>query len=98
MLPGEKINNTQSLGTQTIEDHEFEGHRTTTTMDGEPPVVGMQEYWSSQELGLIGLMSSSSPDEESTVRMQRLDRTEPDPGLFVIPSDYSVVDLKLPDS
>jgi len=93
-LPGEKNFNAESLGTQTIAGTEFEGHRLTTTMQDDPSLKGIQEHWMSMELGLIGLMSSSGPDaEESTVRIQRLERTEPDPVLFVIPSDYSVQDL-----
>jgi hypothetical protein len=51
----------------------------------------------STELGLIGSTSSSEPDITESVRILRLERTEPDPSLFVIPSDYSVVDMKFPD-
>jgi hypothetical protein len=91
---GEKKFDTVGLGTQTIAGAEFEGHRLTTTMQDDPSIKGIQEHWMSVELGLIGLMSSSGPDgEEGTVRIQRLERTEPDPVLFVIPADYSVQDL-----
>jgi hypothetical protein len=92
-LPGEKTCNTESLGTQTIAGAEFEGHRITTTIQSQPSVVGVQEHWRSMELGLIGLTSSSGPDGEESVRIQRLERTEPDPTLFVIPLDYSVVEV-----
>ena len=91
-LAGEKKFNSESLGSQTIAGAEFEGHRFITTMEGES-LVGIQEHWMSRELGLIGFMSSSGPDIAETVRIQRLERTEPDPALFVIPGDYSVQDL-----
>jgi len=96
-LSGEKTFKSESLGTQIIEGVEFEGHRTTTTMVDDPSLIGIQEHWRSAELGLIGLTSSSDPDTEESVKIQRSDRKEPDPSLFVIPSDYSVVDLKFPD-
>jgi len=92
-LPGEKTCNTDSLGTETIAGAEFEGYRVTTTIQGQPSIVGIQEHWTSVDLGLIGLTSSSGPDSEDSVRIQRLERTEAEPTLFVIPSDYSVVDV-----
>jgi hypothetical protein len=92
-LSGEKKSSAERLGSQTIAGAEFEGHRLTTTIEGEPSLVGIQEHWMSVELGLIGSMSSSGPGIEETVRIQRLDRTDPDPALFVIPGDYSVQNL-----
>ena len=92
-LAGEKKSNTESLGTKTIAGAEFEGQRLTTAMEAEPSLVSVQEYWISGPLGLIGSMSSSGPDTAEDIRLQRLDRTEPDPALFVIPGDYAVQDL-----
>jgi hypothetical protein len=92
-LSGEKTFKTEGLGTQTIAGVEFEGHRTTTTIEGEPPLIGTHEYWMSMGLGLIGLTSSSDPDSEGSAKIQQVERTEPDPALFVIPGDYSVQDL-----
>jgi hypothetical protein len=91
--PGEKKFNSEALGKQTIAGAEFEGHRLTTTIEGEPSLVSIQEHWMSVELGLIGFMSSSGPDLEETVRIRRMDRIAPDPVLFVIPGDYPIQEL-----
>ena len=40
----------------------------------------------SKELGLIGLVKHSGPDSEMISRIQKLDRTVPDPALFAIPA------------
>lgn len=92
-LSGERTFHTESLGMQTIEGAEFEGHRLTTTILSPSQVVGIQEHWISRDLGVIGFMRSFNPDTEETVRIQHLDRTEPDAALFVIPPDYAVQDL-----
>lgn len=92
-VPGEKTIHTENLGTQTIEGFEFTGRRTTATVAGPPSLIGWHELWTSEELGLIGLMRTFEPHEESTSRIQRLDRTAFDAALCAIPPGYSIRDL-----
>jgi hypothetical protein len=39
-------------------------------------------------------IDASGPDWKHTATLRKLDRTEPDPALFVIPSDYTISELK----
>jgi len=94
--PGKKTSKTESLGKQTIEGIEFDGER-TTTVDRQPPVIGVQEHWAARDLGLFGLEKSSGPDLESTAKIRTLDRHEPDPALFTPPADYEIRDLNPDD-
>ena len=91
---GKKTRKTEALGKQTIEGSEFEGTRTTTTSDEQPSLVAVDDVWESKELGLIGLVKHSGPDGEMTSRIQNVDRTVPDPALFVIPADYRIRDME----
>jgi len=93
-VPGKKTQKTEKLGTQTIEGVEFEGTRTTTTSDEQPALVAVDESWESKELALIGLVKHTGPDGEMTSRIQNVDRTVPDPALFVIPADYRIRDME----
>jgi len=43
---------------------------------------------------LIGLVKHSGPDGEFTARIQNVDRTIPDPALFIIPADYRIRDIQ----
>ena len=92
-VPGKKTQKTENLGARTIEGVEFEGTRTTTTSDEQPSLVAVDESWESKELGLFGLVKHSGPDGEMTSRIQNVDRTVPDPALFVIPADYRIRDM-----
>jgi hypothetical protein len=92
-VSGKMTRKTEDLGKQSIEGIEFEGARTTTTSDGQPSLVAVDELWMSKELGLIGLVKHSGPDAEMTSRIQNVDRTAPDPKLFVIPDDYRIRDM-----
>ena len=51
----------------------------------------MEEYWISNELGVVLEQTSDNPRSGKTTKtVTRLQRVEPDPALFVIPSGYSV--------
>jgi hypothetical protein len=91
-VPGKKSFKSESIGKQTIEGIEFEGERTTTTSEEQPSLVGVEERWMDLELGLLGLIKSSGPDEQMTAKISNLDRHPPDPDLFKIPPDYSIDD------
>ncbi len=92
-VPGKKTRKTENLGKQAIDTIEYEGNRTTTKSDDQPSLVAVSESWMSRELGLIALQRYSGPDEESTSRIEKIDRTPPDLSLFAIPADYSIREL-----
>ena len=87
-----------SVGTQLINGVQAEGHRTIETIPAEAegndrPITVVSETWFSPELKLTVLSKRSDPRSgDSTVQFQNLSRAEPDPFLFTIPSDYSIVD------
>jgi hypothetical protein len=89
---------TESLGSQTIEGVFVEGNRTTTTfpvgfMGNDRPLVQVRESWISPDLKLPILSKNSDPRMgESTMRLQNINRSEPDPALFGIPAGYQIVD------
>src|SRR5271166_2098120 len=89
---GKRTTKTENLGKQTIDGIEYEGTRTTTTVEDQPSIIGVQEEWQASE-GLIGLVKSSGPDTQITAKLHVLDRREPDPRLFEIPPDYSINEL-----
>ena len=87
-----------SVGTQLINGVQAEGHRTIETIPADAegndrPITVVSETWFSPELKLTVLNKRSDPRSgESTVQILNLSRTEPDPFLFTVPPDYSVVD------
>ena len=93
-VSGKTTRKTEDLGKQSIGGVECAGQRTTTTSDDRPSLVAVDELWMSKELGLIGLVKHSGPDGELTSRIQNVDRTAPDPALFVIPADYRIRDIE----
>jgi len=87
-----------SVGTQLINGVQAEGHRTIETIPvdaegNDRPITVVSETWFSPELKLTVLTKRSDPRSgESTMQMLNLSRVEPDPSLFTVPADYSVVD------
>jgi hypothetical protein len=92
----------ESLGKQMIEGVEAEGTRTTDTIPAgaignERPIEIVYERWHSQELKMDIMVKSLDPRwGESIQRLTNIDRSEPDPSLFQIPSDYTVQDVGSP--
>jgi hypothetical protein len=89
---------TESLGTQVLEGILVEGKRTTTTfpvglMGNDRPIVRVMESWFSPDLKITLLLKDSDPRMgDHTMRLQNIERTEPDPALFRVPPDYQVID------
>ena len=87
-----------SVGTQLINGVQAQGHRIIETIPAEAegndrPITVVSETWFSPELKLTVLNKRSDPRSgESTVQMLNLSRAEPDPSLFTVPPDYSMVD------
>ena len=90
----------EALGTEMIEGAPAEGSRVTiTTPTGaegnDRPLVRVCERWHSAELNLTLLSNCSDPRSgRATMRIRNLDRGEPDPTLFQVPPDYTIVDEK----
>ena len=88
----------ESLGTQMIEGVLAEGSRTTVVypigaVGNDRPITTVSETWISLELKTVVLSKNSDPRSgDSTTRLTDISRSEPDPSLFQIPSDYQVVD------
>src|SRR5215510_10462519 len=104
MAPGDRVFawssdaevNRESLGKQTIEGVEAEGTRVTFTIPAgkignERPIVTVNETWYSTELQALVMSKNSDPRMgETTYRLTNIVRSEPDPSLFQVPSDYTV--------
>ncbi len=87
----------EDLGAQTIEGLFAKGTRMTTTVPtgaqgNDRPIVIVQEGWVSPDLKLMVLSKRFDPrNGEQTIRLTNIDRSEPDPSLFEVPADYTVV-------
>jgi hypothetical protein len=87
----------ESLGTAVIEGLVAEGKRTATRTNSDFAIHGcdedsVSESWYSLDLRVILLMKNSDCTGEHTTRLEHIDRREPDPRLFQVPSDYTIVD------
>ena len=88
----------ESLGTQVINGMQTEGLRTTMTtpagaMGNDRPMSSVTETWTSSELKIVIFSNQSDPGSSASTRqILNLSRAEPDPNLFIVPTDYTVVD------
>ena len=88
----------EKLGTQVIEGVSAEGTRVTTTypegsVGNDRSFTTVSETWVSRELGTVVLSTNSDPRTgERTTKLINISRSEPDPALFQIPSDYTIED------
>lgn len=86
----------EALGTQVIEGLTAEGTRLTMTtaagVEGnDRPLTRVCDHWQSEELKITILSNCTDPRSgNSVIRMQNIDRAEPDPLLFQVPPDYTV--------
>lgn len=93
-VPGKKTRKLEDLGEQIIDGIEYQGGRTTITSDEQPSLVVLDEEWTSKELGMIGLRNSSGPEGRSEAKLQKINRSAPDPSLFQIPAGYPIHNMK----
>ena len=87
----------ESLGAQVVEGLLCDGHRTVTTYpagmyDNNRELVATTETWVSQELGFTILMRRSDPRTGDNIMRTEINRSEPDPALFMVPPDYTIED------
>jgi hypothetical protein len=100
---GQKVGKTmtESLGGRLINGIYAEGARITQVIPSDgghgSAIVYVEEEWISPDLKIIVLAkgtSSTNPGEETTTEIRELDRSEPNPALFEIPTDYKVVKVQ----
>jgi hypothetical protein len=93
----ESLRPREDLGTQMMNGLLVEGTRITTTIPtgaqgNDRPIQIVTEHWLSKELGIDVLTKTSDPrNGEHETRITSIDRNEPDPTLFQLPPDYTLV-------
>jgi hypothetical protein len=90
----------ESLGTREIEGLVTIGRRAVVSLPGvgsQPPVEIVDERWDSVDLRVALLaLHRDSRSGEFEQRLSNVQRAEPDPNLFTIPSTYTITDVTLP--
>jgi hypothetical protein len=86
----------ENLGTRTMEGIEVHGVRDTQTIpaeaNGGKEITVVDEYWYSEDLRLNMLAIHKDPRTgEQTTTVTQVDRSEPDPAIFEIPSGYKIL-------
>jgi hypothetical protein len=88
---------TEELGTRDFDGVQAEGTRTTTTIEAgaignEKPIEIIYEKWYSKDLQLVVESRHYDPRfGEQTYKLTNINRTEPDPSLFNLPSEYRLL-------
>ena len=88
----------EDLGRQYIQGCDARGYKMTRTIPvglqgNDQPLVYVKEEWDCYEMRMMmSLVSTDSRTGKVTVRVTSLDRGEPDPGLFQVPSDYKIIE------
>lgn len=90
---------TTNLGDDTILGEPVTGKRRSmifpvgSVEDNDRPIVVTLEMWDSKELRITMLCRLDDPREGvCTVRVTQLDRSEPDPSLFQIPTGFTILE------
>jgi hypothetical protein len=89
---------TEDLGTKTMEGVNVAGTRVTRTISAgqignDKPLNIVTEVWTSPELKTVVYSKRSDPRMgDQTFQLTNIMRAEPDPTLFVVPSDFKVIE------
>lgn len=89
--------NEESLGTQAVNGVAAQGTRTTMTIaagqiGNDRPIQVVSERWFSTDLQMLVKSSNSDPRfGETTYNLTSINQAAPDPSLFQIPADYTVL-------
>lgn len=89
---------TEDLGTQVIQGVSAQGKRITRTIPAsqegnEKDISIVTETWYSADLQVVVMSKTSDPRfGDSLYQLNGITRTEPDPALFAVPSDYTVME------
>jgi hypothetical protein len=92
----------EDLGSKTMEGVTVMGTRTTRTIPAgqignDKPLNIVTEVWMSPELKTIVYSKRSDPRTgDQTFALTNIVRSEPDPSLFMVPSDFKLVDTPGP--
>ena len=95
---GDAQRKVEHLGTQVIEGVAAEGTRTTVTIPAgkignDLPIVTVNERWYSPDLQVVVKNTRSDPRTgTSTYTLTNINRSEPSPTMFQVPSDYTIND------
>lgn len=87
----------EQLGTRTIQGVAAEGRRVTNTIaageiGNDRPIEVVRETWYSSDLQITLMSSTSDPRiGTTTYQVNSLQRGEPSPSLFEVPSEYTTV-------
>jgi hypothetical protein len=93
---GNALAKTEDLGTQVIQGVTAQGKRVTRAIPAgkegnEKEIDIVTETWYSPDLHVVVMSKTSDPRfGDSTYQLNAINRTEPDPALFTVPSDYTV--------
>jgi hypothetical protein len=88
----------EDLGTQQINGVAAQGKRLTrtipaNTIGNQLPIVSVTETWYSPELQMVVQSKHDDPRfGETTFNIKNIQKSEPPPDLFQVPSDYTVSD------
>jgi hypothetical protein len=99
-LPQLAHSSTESLGTAKMEGLDVAGQRTTARIDAgrignDRPIDTVDERWESSALNLLVLSRHHDPRTgDVEYRLTNVSRAEPSHDLFVVPSDYTIVDAR----
>ena len=89
---------TEDLGTQVMEGVQVTGTRSTQTIPvgkigNDRPIVITTEVWTSPDLKTTVLSKRSDPRMgDQTFKLTNIQRSEPDPSLFTVPSDFKTTE------
>jgi len=92
----------EDLGSKTMEGVNVTGVRTTRTIaagqiGNDRPISIVTEVWTSPELKTIVYSKRSDPRMgDQTFALTNIVRAEPDPALFMVPSDFKIMDTPGP--
>ncbi len=93
---------TEDLGSKSMEGVNVTGVRTTRTIaagqiGNDKPISIVTEVWTSPELKTIVYSKRSDPRMgDQTFALTNIVRAEPDPTLFMVPSDFKILDTPGP--
>lgn len=95
---GKNQETSEDLGSQTMQGVSVNGMRTTRTIPAgqignDKPIQIVTEVWTSPDLQTIVYSKRTDPRMgEQTFQLTDIQRGEPDPSLFTVPSDFKVLD------
>lgn len=101
-LPGVQVK-VDKLDGKTIAGVYAVGWRVTRirppgTIGNDKPVISVAERWVSPDLKILLYGSTDDPRGKLVQQVTQLDRSEPDPNVFAVPSDFTVKEVQVPQA